>query len=85
MVKMVEHPACGTLGMVNSPVKWSESTPGIRTAPPTLGQHTEEVLRVFCGFGKGCGGEVVGRGGRCLGLFDGIWFLGTTPPEKLFP
>ncbi|MCJ1440685.1 MAG: hypothetical protein MMC23_001171 [Stictis urceolatum] len=53
MVKMVEHPACGTLGMVNSPVKWSESTPGIRTAPPTLGQHTEEVLRVFCGFGKG--------------------------------
>jgi succinate--hydroxymethylglutarate CoA-transferase len=30
--------------MVNTPVKYSESRPGIRLPPPTLGQHTEEVL-----------------------------------------
>ena len=29
---------------VNTPVKYSEARPGIRTAPPLLGEHTEEVL-----------------------------------------
>jgi len=44
MVKEIEHPSCGTIKLVNTPVKFSESTPGIRTPPPTLGQHTSEVL-----------------------------------------
>lgn len=44
MVKEVEHPACGPIKLVNTPVKWSASTPGIRRAPPTLGQHTDEIL-----------------------------------------
>jgi crotonobetainyl-CoA:carnitine CoA-transferase CaiB-like acyl-CoA transferase len=44
MVKEVEHPACGTIKMVNTPVKWSDSKPGIRMPPPTLGQHTDEIL-----------------------------------------
>ncbi|KAI8936848.1 hypothetical protein NX059_006085 [Plenodomus lindquistii] len=44
MVKEVDHPACGPIKLVNTPVKWSESTPGIRLAPPTLGQHTDEIL-----------------------------------------
>ncbi|KAH6695306.1 formyl-coenzyme A transferase [Plectosphaerella plurivora] len=44
MVVDVEHKECGTVKMVNTPVKYSESTPGVRSAPPTLGQHTEEVL-----------------------------------------
>ncbi|KAG9949248.1 CoA-transferase family III, partial [Aureobasidium melanogenum] len=44
MVKEVDHPACGPIKLVNTPVKFSESTPGIRTPPPTLGQHTSEVL-----------------------------------------
>jgi len=30
--------------LVNTPVKWSESKPGIRMPPPTLGQHTDEIL-----------------------------------------
>lgn len=49
MVVEVEHPSCGTVKMVNTPVKYSESTPGIRTAPPTLGQHTNEVLGELLG------------------------------------
>ncbi|KAI9727584.1 MAG: hypothetical protein M1834_008023 [Cirrosporium novae-zelandiae] len=44
MVKEVEHPTCGPMKLLNTPVKYSHSTPGIRTPPPTLGQHTDDVL-----------------------------------------
>jgi succinate--hydroxymethylglutarate CoA-transferase len=30
--------------LVSPPVKFSESKPTIRSPPPTLGQHTDEVL-----------------------------------------
>ncbi len=33
MVKQVDHPDCGPIKLVNTPVKYSESTPGIRTPP----------------------------------------------------
>lgn len=52
MVKEVEHPACGTIKMVNTPVKWSDSKPGIRMPPPTLGQHTDEILGETLGMTK---------------------------------
>ncbi|CAD0014672.1 unnamed protein product [Aureobasidium pullulans] len=44
MVHEIDHPTCGPIKLVNTPVKFSESAPSIRTAPPTLGQHTREVL-----------------------------------------
>ncbi|EMR63759.1 putative -transferase family iii protein [Eutypa lata UCREL1] len=44
MVVEVEHERCGTVRLVNTPVKYSESKPSVRTAPPMLGQHTDEVL-----------------------------------------
>ena len=49
MVAEVEHPSCGPMKLVNTPVKYSYSTPGIRSAPPTLGQHSDEVLRDILG------------------------------------
>jgi succinate--hydroxymethylglutarate CoA-transferase len=52
MVKEVEHPSCGTIKMVNTPVKWSDSKPGIRMPPPTLGQHTDEILGETLGMSK---------------------------------
>ncbi|KAF1947953.1 caib/baif family protein-like protein [Clathrospora elynae] len=52
MVKEVDHPACGPMKLVNTPVKWSDSTPGIRLPPPTLGQHTDEILRDTLGMTK---------------------------------
>ncbi|TKA72383.1 hypothetical protein B0A49_03420 [Cryomyces minteri] len=49
MVKEVEHPTCGPIKLVNTPVKYSFSTPSIRTPPPTLGQHTDEILTEVLG------------------------------------
>ncbi|MCJ1344326.1 hypothetical protein MMC31_002529 [Peltigera leucophlebia] len=45
MVTTIDHPVCGPIKMVNTPVKYSFSEPSIRTPPPMLGQHTDEVLR----------------------------------------
>lgn len=44
MVTEVEHPDCGPIKLVNTPIKYSEATPGVRSPPPTLGQHTNEIL-----------------------------------------
>lgn len=52
MVVEMEHGECGPIKMVNTPVKYSESEPRIRTPPPTLGQHTDEVLSAVLGIGK---------------------------------
>ena len=49
MVKEIEHPFCGPMKLVNTPVKFSYSDPSIRTPPPLLGQHTDEVLREIIG------------------------------------
>ena len=50
MVVEVEHGACGPLRLVNTPIKFSESRPGVRSAPPTLGQHTDELLANVLGY-----------------------------------
>ena len=52
MVTTIEHPACGPLKMVNTPVKFSFSEPSIRAPPPLLGQHTDEILRDMAGMSE---------------------------------
>ncbi|KAF4437180.1 alpha-methylacyl-coa racemase [Fusarium acutatum] len=49
MIKEIQHPACGQLKVLNSPVKYSRTQPSIRTPPPLLGEHTNEVLRDVLG------------------------------------
>ena len=45
MVKEIDHPDCGPIRLVNTPVKYSHATPNkITQPPPTLGQHTDEIL-----------------------------------------
>jgi crotonobetainyl-CoA:carnitine CoA-transferase CaiB-like acyl-CoA transferase len=44
MVARVEHATIGTLQLLGIPVKLSETPGAMRTAPPTLGQHTASVL-----------------------------------------
>jgi succinate--hydroxymethylglutarate CoA-transferase len=50
MVSEVEHATCGPIKLVSPPVKYSESKTEIRTAPPTLGEHTEAVLTEVLGW-----------------------------------
>lgn len=53
MVKEIEHPTCGPMKLINTPIKYSFSKPSIRTAPPTLGQHTDEILKDVLGMSEG--------------------------------
>ena len=54
MIKEVEHPACGKMKLVDAPVKYGGcgGEVGIRTPPPTLGEHTDEVLSDVLGMEK---------------------------------
>ena len=40
-----EHPEAGAVRVVNHPVKYDGRTPPLRRIPPTVGQHTDDVLR----------------------------------------
>ena len=48
------HPsaAAGTVPLVANPLKMSLTPPGYRHSPPTLGQHTDEVLDELLGLGE---------------------------------
>ncbi len=45
MVETIEHPTIGALKMLGIPFKFSDTRCAVRLAPPTLGQHNDEVLR----------------------------------------
>jgi crotonobetainyl-CoA:carnitine CoA-transferase CaiB-like acyl-CoA transferase len=49
MVAQLQHPAVGAMRVLGTPLKLSETAAEIRTAPPTLGQHTAEVLTAEAG------------------------------------
>jgi formyl-CoA transferase/CoA:oxalate CoA-transferase len=44
MIESVEHAAAGMIKVLGVPIKLSETPGSVRTAPPTLGQHTAQVL-----------------------------------------
>jgi crotonobetainyl-CoA:carnitine CoA-transferase CaiB-like acyl-CoA transferase len=44
MVAELQHPTVGAMRVLGTPLKLSETAATIRTAPPTLGQHTADVL-----------------------------------------
>jgi crotonobetainyl-CoA:carnitine CoA-transferase CaiB-like acyl-CoA transferase len=45
MIEVVEHAAAGSIRVLGVPIKLSETPGRVRTAPPTLGQHTAAVLQ----------------------------------------
>lgn len=45
LVKSLDHPTAGEVKVVGPPVVYSEAANRAQTAPPLLGQHTEQVLR----------------------------------------
>jgi crotonobetainyl-CoA:carnitine CoA-transferase CaiB-like acyl-CoA transferase len=50
MLAQVEHATIGPLRALGVPVKLSDTPGSVRTPPPTLGQHTDAVLRQDLGF-----------------------------------
>jgi formyl-CoA transferase len=40
--------------MLGIPMKFSATPASVRAAPPTLGQHSEEILQDMLGFDSAC-------------------------------
>jgi crotonobetainyl-CoA:carnitine CoA-transferase CaiB-like acyl-CoA transferase len=53
MIQTVEHAAAGFVSVLGVPVKLSETPARVRSAPPVLGQHTEQILQRDCGLSEG--------------------------------
>jgi formyl-CoA transferase len=51
IVTRVKHVNGGTVPLIVSPMRMSETPLDVYTAPPTCGQHTDEVLRGILGWG----------------------------------
>jgi crotonobetainyl-CoA:carnitine CoA-transferase CaiB-like acyl-CoA transferase len=49
MVRTVEHPEIGTLKVVSSPIKFEGENIAPMTAPPTLGENTNDILTDLLG------------------------------------
>src|SRR5262249_26132711 len=41
----MDHPRAGKVRMVGAPIRLSETPGSVRTPAPTLGEHTDQVLR----------------------------------------
>jgi len=50
MVVETDHPLLGKIPIVNRPIKFPADPQPVPTAPPVLGQHTDEILRDILGF-----------------------------------
>lgn len=46
----VAHPAAGSIGLIANPIRFSSTPLPAYVAPPSLGEHTHEVLRQRLGF-----------------------------------
>ena len=49
MLIHMQHSEIGDLGLVGSPLKFSDTPVGYKRPPPRLGEHTEQVLRELFG------------------------------------
>ena len=47
MIVELEHPALGLIKNLGSPIKFSNTQITYRKHPPTLGEHTEEIISEF--------------------------------------
>ncbi|MCD6552714.1 MAG: CoA transferase, partial [Anaerolineae bacterium] len=47
MLIEVEHPVEGLLTQLGMPIKLSDTPGAVRTPPPRLGEHTDELLRAL--------------------------------------
>ncbi len=57
----VPHPSGAMTPLVRNPIRMSATPPEVRSAPPTLGQHTDAVLREVLGYGEADIAELRGK------------------------
>ncbi len=50
MLVKLQHPKAGPINQIGIPMKFSETKPEIRTPPPLLGEHTDEILRTLLAY-----------------------------------
>ena len=48
-MKVLHHPTIGRLNAIDWPYKFSKTTSWIRSFPPELGDHTDEILTELLG------------------------------------
>jgi crotonobetainyl-CoA:carnitine CoA-transferase CaiB-like acyl-CoA transferase len=58
MIETIEHPTIGALKMLGIPFKFSDTACSVRRAPPTLGQHNDEILAGELGLDEGAIAEL---------------------------
>lgn len=46
----VPHPSGATAALVRNPIRMSKTPPEVRSAPPLLGEHTDDILRSLLGY-----------------------------------
>ncbi|PFH57349.1 hypothetical protein XA68_15190 [Ophiocordyceps unilateralis] len=85
MVIEMDHPACGPLKMVNTPIKLSERQPTVRAAPPMLGQHTDELLDEHLGLSRESGTGKMGKIHETgqSGARIGVGIVNPRPPKSV--
>ena len=49
-VQAMDHPVCGSVRFIASAIRFDDKPPAPATPPPTLGQHTPEVLSEWLGW-----------------------------------
>ncbi len=52
MIKEIDHPTCGKIKVTGIPVKLSLTPGAVEIPPPTLGQHTEEILTKILAYSR---------------------------------
>ncbi|MFB9269534.1 CaiB/BaiF CoA transferase family protein [Bradyrhizobium erythrophlei] len=51
MVQTADHPVSGAVRFIARPIRFDDRPPAPSTPPPTLGQHTSEILSDWLGWG----------------------------------
>ena len=58
----VSHPTAGAVKLVRSPMNLKRTPPQIRYAPPLLGEHTDQILKLVLGYSQGDVEDLRSRG-----------------------
>ena len=56
------HPTAGSVPLVNSPLKIPTTPTSVRYPPPTLGQHTSEILQTLLGYDETAVAQLQAKG-----------------------